>query len=82
MSSATIRLRPKTHAALKQIAAMTGKTLQDALDQAVEDQRRRLYLEGLNADYAALKKDPQAWADFKQELAVWDVSNRDGLEDD
>ena len=80
-AAATIRLRPESHQALKEIAQLTGDTLQAALDRAIEDFRRKLYLEGLNADYAALRRDPKAWSDFQKELAEWDATNNDGLED-
>jgi hypothetical protein len=76
----TIRIRPGAHKALKEIAAATGESLQDALDQAIEDRRRRLYLEGVNADYAALNPDPKALEEFKKEMAGWDITNLDGLE--
>lgn len=81
MGTATIRLRPHSHEALKEIAQITGQSLQDALDRAIEDLRRKVYLEGLNADYAALRRDPAAWADFQKETADWDATNNDGLED-
>ena len=77
----TVRLRPDAHRALKEISKLTGKSLQDALAQAIEDLRRKIYLEGLSADYAKLRADPAAWADYQKELAVWDVTNLDGLED-
>ena len=80
MAATTIRIREKSHMALKQMAALTGQSLQDALDQAIEDRRRKLYLEGVNADYAALKRSPKAWAEFKKEAALWDVTNLDGLD--
>ena len=80
MKATTIRIRPKTHQALKEMAAMTGQSLQDLLEQAVEERRRKLYLEGLNADYAALRRNPEPFADFNKELAAWDATNRDGLE--
>ena len=80
MATSTIRLRPETREALKEIAAATGSTLQDALATAVAEHRRRVYLEGLNADYANLRKDPEGWADFQEENAVWDVTNEDGLD--
>ena len=54
MPAATIRIRPSSHRALKEMASATGQSLQDVLDEAIEDRRRRLYLEGLNSDYAAL----------------------------
>jgi len=80
MATTTIRLRPKTHAALKQIASTTGVSLQDALERAVEERQRVLYLEGLNADYEALQEDPKAWGEVQREAALWDNTNLDGLE--
>jgi predicted transcriptional regulator len=81
MAATTIRIRPASHAALKEMAEMTGRSLQDELDQAIEERQRRLYLEGANADYAALKRDPKAYAEFKKENGIWDATNLDGLED-
>ena len=81
MTATTIRLRPDAHKALKEIADITGQSLQDALDQAIEDLRRRLYLEGLNRDYASLHSDTKASGEYGKELAEWDRTNRDGLED-
>jgi len=57
------------------------ESLQSALDRAIEDLRRKTYLEGLNADYAALRKDPKAWQEFQKELEDFDSTNNDGLED-
>jgi len=77
----TIRLQPKTHKALKETADITGESMQEALDKAVEERRRRLYLEGLSSDYANLRKDPKAAADLDKETALWDSASNDGLED-
>jgi len=67
MPATTIRIRAASHEALKELAAMTGQSLQDELDQAVEQRRRTVYLEGLKADYAALQQDPKADAEFRKE---------------
>jgi hypothetical protein len=80
MEAKTIRIRPNSHQALKEMAALTGQSLQDVLEQAIEERSRRLYLEGLNADYAALNRDHKATAEFQNELAEWDTTNLDGLE--
>lgn len=80
MPAATIRIRPESHKALKAIAAMTGHSLQDELDRAIEQRRRSLYLEGLSADYAALAENPKAMKEFQKEIALWDSTNNDGLE--
>lgn len=80
MAATTIRIREKSHRALKEMAARTGQSVQDVLDQAIERQERLLYLEGVNADYAALAQDPKAFADFKREVELWDLTSNDGLE--
>ena len=76
----TIRLRPPTHNALKQTAALTGETLQEALDKAVMERQRRVYLDGLNADYAALRRKPRDEAGLDAENSLWDRTSNDGLE--
>ena len=81
MASSMIRIRPGTHDALREIAELTGQSLQDSLDQAIEERRRRLYLERVNADYAALQQDPKAAADHQADLDAWSTTNSDGLED-
>jgi hypothetical protein len=78
--STTVRLKPESHRVLKQLAETTGQSLQAALEDAIEEKRRRLYLEGANADYAALKRDPKAMAEFIKETGAWDITNLDGLE--
>jgi hypothetical protein len=77
----TIRLQPQTHKALKETATLTGESMQEALDNAVQERRRRLYLEGLSADYAALRKNPKASKDLDNENQLWDRTSSDGLED-
>jgi hypothetical protein len=77
----TIRLQPKTHKALKETADVTGESMQEALDKAVEERRRRIYLEGLSADYAELRQDPKAAADLDNEHALWERTSNDALGD-
>jgi len=77
----TVRIKPQSHNALKQIARITGESMQEALDRAIEERRRRVYLEGLKADYEALRADPKAAADFDRENELWDRSAHDGLEE-
>ena len=42
--------------------------------------RRKIFLESLNADFAALRADPKEWASELAERAPWDSTNADGLE--
>ncbi len=53
----------------------------EVLDKALEAYRRQLFLEQLNAAYADLRSDPEARDELRQELAEWDVTLGDGLEE-
>jgi hypothetical protein len=58
---------------------MTGRSVEEELDRAIEERRRQVYLDGLNADYAALNADVRTLADFKKDGALWDATNLDEL---
>jgi hypothetical protein len=49
---------------------------------SAEEARRKQFMEALNAEYAELQKDPEAWADYQAELKLWDVTLMDGLDKD
>jgi hypothetical protein len=76
----TIRVHSHTHKALKQLARETGQSVQEVLAHVVQEERSRLYLEGLNADYAALRKDAKAMPEFNAETELWDITNLESLE--
>lgn len=80
MATTTIQIGEGAHAALKQIAAATGQSLQEAVEQAIRDRRKQLYLAGLAADYASLRADAQESAQFDEENKLWDKTSADGLE--
>jgi predicted transcriptional regulator len=80
MASATVRISEKTRKTLRELAAKTGESMQSVLDRAVEEYRREQFMKEVNAAYAALRADPEAWADWQKELAVWDATLMDGLD--
>ncbi len=49
-------------------------------ERAIESERRRKFITEANADYARLRADPKAWAEYQAELAAWDVTLMDGLD--
>jgi hypothetical protein len=36
----------------------------------------------MRADYERLRADPEAWAEYQREIALWDALSSDGLEDE
>ncbi len=46
----------------------------------MEDYRRKVFFQGLAGDYAALKADPEAWAEELEERELWETTLADGLD--
>lgn len=76
----TVRISPRSHAVLRQLARSARRPMQAVLDRAIEAERRRRFIAEANADYARLRADPKAWADYQRELAEWDAVLMDGLD--
>jgi hypothetical protein len=76
---AMVRISPASHQSLTQMAKETNSSLQEMLDQAIENQRRRLLLERTNLAYAKLRQNKKAWQAWQTELRQLDAALSDGL---
>lgn len=81
-SQRTVRVTNATHRALQDLAAQAGEPMTVVLARAVERYRREQLLRDANDAWAAIKADPVAWRELKDEDKVWDVTLMDGLEDE
>ena len=77
-----MRISSRSAQILKKIAKQKGESLQQVLDEAVEEHRRTLILKEANSAYGRLKNDPALWDGEKSERDVWAVTLTDGQEDD
>lgn len=82
MASLTVRIGETTHKALRELAEQTGESMQAVLDVAIEEYRRKRFLESANTAFAALRNNPRAWKEEQEERHVWDATLSDGLEDE
>jgi predicted transcriptional regulator len=82
MSHTTIRINERTREVLRDLARIRHESMQAVLEMAVEEYRRKRFLEDLNAAYAEQRKDCAAWKELESERAVWDSTLGDGLEED
>jgi hypothetical protein len=82
MSTPTVRISETSHQMLKELAERTDQTMMDVLDKALDAYRRKLFFEQMNAGYAELLADPEAWAEHSAERKRWDVTLTDGLDPD
>lgn len=78
MATVSARVREATHRTLKSLAEETGESLPDLLDKAVASYQRQRFLEGLAADFGALRENADAWREELAERRLWDASLADG----
>jgi predicted transcriptional regulator len=82
MASLTVRIKEETHRALQELAAETSEPMIEIIGKAIEQYRRNQFLDRVNEEYAALRRDPQAWSEELEERRAWDATLSDGLGDD
>ena len=80
MSTPTVPISEAAHQVLRELAEQTGQTPLAVLDQALNAYQRKLFLDRVNAGYAELRADPQAWAEHLAEREEWDATLMDGLD--
>lgn len=78
--TANVRISPRAHQLLRQLAEEEQQSMQAILDRALERYRRENFLRAANADFEALRCDPKAWKDELQERELWERTLADGLE--
>lgn len=82
MSAPTISISEASHQILKELAEKTGQSMMDVLDKALDAYRRKLFFEQMNAGYAKLRANSEAWAEHLAERKLWDATLMDGLDPD
>src|ERR1700726_3534675 len=80
MSAPTGRISEASHQILKELVEQTGETMMDVLAKALDVYRRKLFFDQMNAGYAELRADPEAWAEHEAERKLWDATLMDGLD--
>ena len=81
MPSTSIRIDEQALAVLRELARRQGQPVQSVLKQAIDSYRREKFLEEANTAFAALRSNPEAWAEERQERDLWDQTAGDGLEE-
>jgi hypothetical protein len=80
MATPTISISESSQRLLQDLAARTGQTMSDVLDKALDAYRRKVFFDQLNAGYADLRADSEAWAAHEAERKMWDATLMDGLD--
>ena len=79
MGQAMVRISDRARQTLREIAQSEEESMQAVLEKAVEEYRRRHFLEQVNRAYQQLRQAPEAWAEELAERALWDATLKDGI---
>ena len=82
MAGTQVRVSSSTHQTLRSLSMEIGESMQTIIEQAVEQYRRRRFLEGLNQDFKTLKEETQSWQEELEERKLWDKTLLDGVENE
>lgn len=82
MATTTIDISATSRELLCELAQKTGQSQAEVLAKALDAYRRQVFFDKLNVGYAALKADPQAWAEFQAEQKAWDDAPLNPIADD
>jgi len=74
-----VRVDRDTYDRLVEVSREANIPLTRLIARALDVYDRVTMAEESNAAYARLREDPEAWADWQSELAVWDTTLLDGL---
>ncbi|OGF57352.1 MAG: hypothetical protein A2Z21_02405 [Candidatus Fraserbacteria bacterium RBG_16_55_9] len=76
------RISEPLHRALHQLAKKQKTSIKEVLEAAIETYRRQCFLEESNAAFVALRQNPKAWQEEREERAAWDQTLGDRLQED
>ena len=78
----SVRIDKELHTRLRRIADSEQRSMGQVLEDAVRGYERERFWQGVQEDFARLRSDPDAWRSYQDEVAVWDATVNDGLEDE
>jgi predicted transcriptional regulator len=79
---AMVRISEETRDKVRELADRSGTSMQAVLDEAVERHRRACFFAELDAAYADLRAQPEAWAEELAERAQMGGTLADDLAPD
>ena len=79
-ASTTVRVSPATRERLARLSARRGLSTPDLIEELAGRAEEDALLEAMNAHYAELRADPEAWAEHVREREGWDATLLDGLD--
>jgi len=79
--SVTIRIPESAHAVARRHAEANNRTIGEVIAEAIERYDEEQWWAEVHAGYARLRADPVESAEYDAEMALWDSTLVDGLEE-
>ena len=73
-ATTTIRVATADRDLAQELATEAGRSQMEIVHEALELYRRQQLLAAMNRDYAAMRRDTDAWNEEMAERDVWDVT--------
>lgn len=81
MNTTSIRVEKETHAKITELSESQHRPMAKIVAEAVARYDDDLFWEAAREGYERMNADPEDRAEFDAEVAAWDVTLNDGLED-
>ncbi len=78
-AQSTVRVHAATRDKLRELASDDGRPIPELIGELVEQEEGRRMLDQHNMAMQRLREDPDAWAAWKGEMAIWEATLMDGL---
>jgi len=78
----TVRIDEASHRLLRRLARDEKRPMRSVLAQAIEEYRRKRFLQRVNDAFASIRSDERAWSELAAERGEWDGALLDGLSDE
>lgn len=82
MASTTVRVDVRTREVLREWSREQHKPIGEIIADLVQRQEKERFWQELEASLDRLRADPQAWQEYQGEIALWDTTSGDGLENE
>ena len=81
-TSTTIRVPAMVRDKLVEISREEGKSTGQVIQEMLREREKKAFFAQMAEDFRRLRADPENWESYQKEVALWDTTLLDGLEDE
>jgi hypothetical protein len=82
MATTSIHIDRTAQERLKKIADKEQSSLRGVVNELLDRNEQEEFRRAVHESFGRLRNDPVAWTEYREEVAVWDATLMDGLEDE